>query len=95
MWGLNLSTAQYNQFKMFLILAEYIPPSSYTRYFSTFPPPDDGVKLSINYDTNIDTEDHLPYKTYIFAIMYSNNYVKIVSQEYHILDPLFSGTEPI
>ena len=98
MWILYISALLYNQFQIFsliiIINKDTIPLSGYERLCNTFLPLYVGFKLAIDYDINLNTNYHVPYKHFSVEITYSNNNIKKVSPEYHILYPLLTGKEP-
>ena len=69
--------------------SKYLLSSVYDRLHNTFWPSYVGVILAINYDINLDTEDHIPYKPCSVVLMDSKEYVNTMFQAYHILNPLF------
>ena len=93
MWRLYISVSFYTQLQRFASKRRtnknIIPLSGYERLLNTFWPPDVGVKLEIDFDINLDTEDHIPYKHCSVVFKDSKYYVKRVLPAYHILYPLF------
>ena len=68
-----------------MVMTDALTPSSHNMSESN---------LQIDYYLNVDTKYHVPYKSCSVAIIYSKNDIKKVSPEYHIIYPVFPGTEP-
>ena len=95
MWILYISALLYNQFQIFsliiIINKDTIPLSGYERLCNTFLPLYVGFKLAIDYDINLDTEDHVRYKPCSVVLMISKYYFKMVFSSDHILYPIFQS----